>query len=144
VAAHTGPHLHGHTHSSPSFTLPSHPTPSSALPPVQAFLYSYLPLEAEWQLIRDPISMDAWWDLPECSVPFFARGCKLVGDELRSVNVSEPRAPHPHGPSPCLIPSPPPALPECSTDPPLSLPPFLILLCLALLPSHRPLFVLSL
>lgn len=39
---------------------------------------------------QDPILLDAWWELPECSVAFFARGCQLVGDNiggLRSINV---------------------------------------------------------
>ncbi|KAG1668378.1 hypothetical protein FOA52_004887 [Chlamydomonas sp. UWO 241] len=53
--------------------------------PPEAFLYSYWPFEAQWQLLPDPIRLDAWWALPEVDTMFFARGCQLVGDELQSV-----------------------------------------------------------
>jgi hypothetical protein len=44
--------------------------------PPEALIYTYFPLETQWQLLTDPITLDAWWDLPECSLSFFARGCK--------------------------------------------------------------------
>ncbi len=48
-------------------------SPSSLLPQpslhLQAFLYSYLPLEAEWQLTRDPTSMDTHILLPPLPYP---------------------------------------------------------------------------
>lgn len=74
-----------------------HPTPASFhsqggapsapffIPP-EAFIYTYLPLAAVWQLLPNPISLDTWWSMPECSVPLFSRGCKLLtGVHVREV-----------------------------------------------------------
>lgn len=54
--------------------------------PPEAFIYSYFPLEAQWQLLPDPMGMEDWWALPQLSVPFFAKGMRLVSDTLQSVN----------------------------------------------------------
>ena len=53
--------------------------------PPEALIHTYFPLEAHWQLLPTaPISLEAWWELPELSVSFFTRGCRLVGDSLGS------------------------------------------------------------
>lgn len=56
---------------------------------MQAWIYSYFPLEAHWQLLPEPMTLDQWWALPYLSVGFFARGMKLVqGSEgLAAVNI---------------------------------------------------------
>ncbi|WIA19886.1 hypothetical protein OEZ85_005786 [Tetradesmus obliquus] len=57
------------------------------LPP-EAFIHSHLPFEAYWQLLPDPISLEAWWALPEVSLALCAAGGRLVdGGQLRACNV---------------------------------------------------------
>lgn len=66
--------------------------------PPDAFIYSYWPLEAAWQLLPEPLSLDTWWALPYASVAFFARGCQLGDERIEAVNELPPircvRVPH--------------------------------------------------
>ncbi|EFJ49288.1 hypothetical protein VOLCADRAFT_90064 [Volvox carteri f. nagariensis] len=55
--------------------------------PPEAFLYSYWPLEAAWQLVPEPLSQEVWWALPYASLAFFAEGCQLGDERLEAVNV---------------------------------------------------------
>lgn len=58
--------------------------------PPDAFIYSYWPLEAAWQLLPEPLSLDTWWALPYASVAFFARGCQLGDEKIAAVNELPP------------------------------------------------------
>ncbi|KXZ48378.1 hypothetical protein GPECTOR_28g785 [Gonium pectorale] len=54
--------------------------------PPDAWIYSYWPLEAAWQLLQDPLGHEVWWALPYASVAFFAGGCCLGNPDLAAVN----------------------------------------------------------
>ncbi|KAG2447532.1 hypothetical protein HYH02_007456 [Chlamydomonas schloesseri] len=58
--------------------------------PPDAFIYSYWPLEAAWQLLQEPLSQEVWWQLPYASVAFFAEGCRLGDERLAAVNALRP------------------------------------------------------
>ncbi|KAG2425801.1 hypothetical protein HXX76_013426 [Chlamydomonas incerta] len=58
--------------------------------PPDAFIYSYWPLEAAWQLLQEPLSQEVWWQLPYASVAFFAEGCRLGDAALAAVNPLRP------------------------------------------------------
>ncbi|GLI64974.1 hypothetical protein VaNZ11_008382 [Volvox africanus] len=55
--------------------------------PPEAFIYSYWPLEAAWQLLPEPLSQEVWWALPYASLAFFAEGCQLGDARLEAVNL---------------------------------------------------------
>ncbi len=48
------------------------------------------PPQAHWQLLPDPLTLNAWWDLPHLSVAFFARGLQLLDPQDLSAAVSVP------------------------------------------------------
>ncbi|KAG2493820.1 hypothetical protein HYH03_008038 [Edaphochlamys debaryana] len=58
--------------------------------PPDAFIYSYWPLEAAWQLLPEPLAQEVWWQLPYASTAFFAVGCQLGDHHLAAVNTLKP------------------------------------------------------
>ncbi|GLC73170.1 hypothetical protein PLESTF_001343000 [Pleodorina starrii] len=58
--------------------------------PPEAFIYSYWPLEAAWQLLPEPLAQETWWALPYASLSFFSEGCQLGDERLEAVNVLPP------------------------------------------------------
>eukprot|EP00798_Chlamydomonas_sp_ICE-L_P019466 gene19466-26127_t len=55
--------------------------------PPSVFIFSYLPLEAHWQLIDgEPLALEQWIDLPELAVSMFSRGGRLLSDYVSSIN----------------------------------------------------------
>ncbi|MEW5311362.1 MAG: hypothetical protein WDW38_003083 [Sanguina aurantia] len=64
--------------------LASGKTPPFFNPPA-AFVYSHWPLAAAWQLLPEPISLEAWWALPPATTAFFANGCQLSEPRMDGV-----------------------------------------------------------
>lgn len=59
--------------------------------PPCSWIYTYFPLEYQWQLLPEPMALSTWWALPICSVGFFSRGCKVVEpSHLQAVIVMPP------------------------------------------------------
>lgn len=59
--------------------------------PPEAFIYSYYPLKASWQLLGNGHkSLQQFWEMPHCSVEFFSNGLALAAPKLRAENVLQP------------------------------------------------------
>ena len=64
------------------------------LSPPKEFIYSHYPLETRWQLLENPVSLDAFWDLAQCSPSFFLAGLKLLGKAGSTSEYSAGFPPH--------------------------------------------------
>ena len=54
--------------------------------PPEAIIRSYLPLEAYWQLLAQPLSHDQFWEQPAISPALFCSGLQLCTPSLRAVH----------------------------------------------------------
>ena len=64
------------------------------LSPPKEFIYSHYPLETRWQLLENPVSLDDFWDLAQCSPSFFLAGLKLLGKARSTSEFSAGFPPH--------------------------------------------------
>ena len=64
------------------------------LSPPKEFIFSHYPLETRWQLLENPVSLNDFWDLAQCSPAFFLAGLKLLGDAKSTTDSSAGFPPH--------------------------------------------------
>uniref|UniRef100_A0A061QPX4 Leucine-rich repeat and guanylate kinase domain-containing protein n=1 Tax=Tetraselmis sp. GSL018 TaxID=582737 RepID=A0A061QPX4_9CHLO len=55
----------------------------------EAFIHSHFPIEEWWQLIDEYITVEQFWDLPNCSLFFFTKGFSFETQGISAVNVVE-------------------------------------------------------
>eukprot|EP00803_Ostreobium_quekettii_P007891 evm.model.scf_1892.2 EVM.evm.TU.scf_1892.2 scf_1892:12548-15209(+) len=58
--------------------------------PPEFFIYRYFPLEEHWQLLSQPVGLEAFWNLPLCSLLFLDKQIALLDDSLRDTEALQP------------------------------------------------------